>query len=297
MPNLLPYILNVTSGEADALAGPLRALASEHGGAAGEISWLSPDRAFDLPFLDQPHRVLAAARERARSLGADINVVPAENRRKKLLTADMESTIIGCEIIDELAELAGCREKIAAITERAMRGELGFEPALRERVTLLQGLPVALLEQVHRERVRFNPGAKELVATMRAHSALTMLVSGGFSYFTERVAASCGFDRWCSNRLVVENGVLTGDVAQPIVGRDAKRHALEKAAAELNIDLEDTIAVGDGANDLAMIERAGLGVAYHAKPVLARAAGAVIAHGDLTSLLYLQGYSDAEIIR
>ena len=297
MPDIFPHILNVISGEADALAGPLRALTSEYGGTVGEVSWLSPDRAFDLPFLDQPHRVLAAARERARSLGADINVVPAENRRKKLLTADMESTIIGCEIIDELADFAGCGEKIAAITERAMRGEIDFEPALRARVSLLKGLPITVLKQVYSERVRLIPGARELVATMRARGARTMLVSGGFSYFTEQVAASCGFDRWRSNRLMIENEMLTGHVAEPILGRDAKRHALEEAAAELSIGLEDTIAVGDGANDLAMIERAGLGVAYHAKPILAQAADAVIAHGDLTSLLYLQGYTDAEIVR
>jgi phosphoserine phosphatase len=291
------YILNVISGEADALAGPLRALVAEHGAAAGEIGWLSTDRAFDLPFLDHPEHVLAVARESAGQLAADINVVSAANRRKKLLIADMESTIIDCEIIDELADFAGCHDKIAAITERAMRGEVAFEPALRERVSLLKGLPVTLLERVYRERVRLNPGARELVATMRARGALTMLVSGGFSYFTEQVAASCGFDRWRSNRLMIENALLTGDVAEPILGREAKRRALEEAVAELTIGLSDTIAVGDGANDLAMIERAGLGVAYRAKPVLVGAANAVIAHGDLTSLLYLQGYTDAEIVR
>jgi phosphoserine phosphatase len=297
MAGLFPYILNVISGEADGLSGPLRALAAEHGAAAGEIAWLSPERAFDLPFLDHPERVLAAARESAGGLAADINAMLAANRRKKLLVADMESTVIDCEIIDELAEFAGCRDNIAAITEKAMRGELAFEPALRERVAFLKGLPVTVLERVHRERVRLNPGARELVATMRADSALTMVVSGGFSYFTERVAESCGFDRWHSNRLVIEKGVLTGDVAEPILGREAKQHALEDAADELGIDLADAIAVGDGANDLAMIERAGLGVAYHPKPVLAKAANAIIKHGNLTSLLYLQGYTDSEIAR
>lgn len=295
MPQPFPFVLNVISAEADALAGPLRALAAEHGAAAGEIAWLAPARAFDIPFLDRPAEVLAAARAEAGALPADINVVPVANRRKKLLIADMESTIIGCEIVDELADFAGCREEIVAITERAMRGEVEFEPALRERVALLKGLPVETLERVYRDRVRFNPGARELVATMRAHGATTTLVSGGFSFFTERVVRDCGFDRWRSNMLVIENGKLTGAVAEPILGREAKLHALEDAVAELNIGFEDTIAVGDGANDLAMIERAGFGVAWHAKPILACAADAVIAHSDLTALLYLQGYGLAAI--
>jgi phosphoserine phosphatase len=297
MAGSLPRILNVISGEADALAGPLRALVTEHGAAAGEIAWLSPERAFDLPFLDHPDRVLAAARENAAGFKADINVVPAAKRRKKLLIADMESTIIDCEIIDELAEFAGCRDKIAAITERAMRGELAFEPALHERVSLLKGLPVAVLERVYHERVRLNAGARELVATMRAHGAFTMLVSGGFGFFAQLVATHCGFKDCLANELAIEDGILTGDVTEPILGREAKRSALEAKVAELKIAFVDTIAVGDGANDIGMIEAAALGVAYHAKPVLAREADAVIAHNDLTSLLYLQGYTDAETVR
>ena len=296
MPEPFPHILNVISPEADALAGPLRALAAEYGAAAGEVAWLAPAHAFDIPFFDWPADVLAAARAAAGEIAADINVVPAAHRRKKLLVADMESTIIDVEIVDELAEFAGCRAKIAAITERAMRGEIEFEPALRERVGLLKALPVDVLEHVYRERVRLNPGARELVATMRAHGALAMLVSGGFSFFTERVARDCGFDRWRSNRLVIDDGNLTGEVAQPILGRAAKLRALEETAAELNIGLADTLAVGDGANDLAMIERAGLGVAWHAKPILARAAAAIITHGDLAALLYLQGYCKDEIL-
>ena len=296
MPQPFPFVLNVVSGDADALAGPLRAAAAEFG-AAGEIEWLAPERAFDLPFLDRPGEVLAAARSAAGAVPADINVVPSEPRRKKLLIADMESTVIDCECLDELADLAGLKEEIAPITERTMRGELDFEQALRERVAMLRGLPVAALEQVYRERVHLNPGARELVAAMRAHGALTMLVSGGFSFFTERVSATCGFDRWQANRLVIEDGKLTGEVTDPILDRDAKQRALEAAAAELRIDFADVVAVGDGANDVTMIERAGLGVGFHPKPILANAADAVIAHSDLSTLLYLQGYSESEIVR
>jgi phosphoserine phosphatase len=295
MPEPFPHILNVISSEADALAGALRALAARHGAAAGEVAWLAPAHAFDVSFLDRPAEVLAATRAEADALAADINVVPAAKRRKKLLIADMESTIIDCEIIDELAEAAGCRDKIATITEHAMRGEIAFEPALRERVARLNGLALEVLERVYRERVRLNPGARELIATMRARGAQTTLVSGGFSFFTERVARDCGFDRHCANTLVIENGRLTGAVAEPILGREAKLRALETAVAELGIGFEDTLAVGDGANDLAMIERAGLGVAWHAKPILAGTAKAVIAHGDLAALLYLQGYRMDEI--
>ena len=204
--------------------------------------------------------------------------------------------MIGQECIDELVDFAGLRARVAAITERAMRGEIEFESALRERVALLKGLQAGVVDEVLANRIKLTPGGRELVATMRAHGALAMLVSGGFSFFTERVARDCGFDRWRSNRLVIDDGNLTGEVAQPILGRAAKLRALEETAAELNIGLADTLAVGDGANDLAMIERAGLGVAYHAKPILARAAAAIITHGDLAALLYLQGYRKDEIL-
>jgi phosphoserine phosphatase len=297
MPEPFPFILNVVSPEADALAGPLRALAAEAGAAAGDIVWLAPEHAFDIPFLGEPARVLAAARDLANGHAADINVVPAANRRKRLLIADMDSTIIDCEVLDELAGIAGLKDQVAPITEAAMRGEIEFEPALRRRVALLKGLPVTLLEQVWHERVRLNTGARELVATMRAHGARTLLVSGGFTYFAQRVAEACGFDSAQANHLLETDGVFTGAVAEPILGRDAKLRALDKAVSDLHIDFSDVLGVGDGANDLAMIERAGLGVAYHAKPVLARAADAVIAHGDLTGLLYLQGYNKRDIRR
>jgi phosphoserine phosphatase len=263
----------------------------------GAPDWLSGGRAFDIPFTDEPPAVLARARAAAVSIPADINVMRVERRRKKLLIADMDSTIIGCECLDEIADMAGFGPHVAAITERAMRGEVAFEPALRERVALLKGFPVSLLQRVYAERVRLNPGAMTLVATMRAHGARCILVSGGFRFFTSRVASEAGFDSEQANILLDDGVNLTGEVAEPILGREAKLAALEEAVAQQGIEFIDTLAVGDGANDLAMIGRAGLGVAYHAKPIVAAAAHASIAHGDLTALLYLQGYRDEEIVR
>lgn len=262
----------------------------------GEPLWLSDGYAFDIPIADSPGAVLGRARKIARDAPVDINVVPANNRRKKLLVADMDSTIIGCECLDELADMAGFGPRVAAITEQAMRGDMGFEPALRERVALLKGLPVSILERTCAERVRLTSGAMELVATMRAHGAYTLLVSGGFSYFTRSVAHAAGFDAEQANVLLDDGVSLTGKVREPILGRDAKLKALEDAAARLKVDFADTLAVGDGANDLGMVGRAGLGVAYHAKPIVAQAAAARIDHGDLTSLLYLQGFGEHEIV-
>jgi phosphoserine phosphatase len=261
----------------------------------GEIVWLSEGRAFDIGLNGDPKAALSGTHASAIS-NADINVIPVEHRRKKLLIADMDSTIIACECLDELADMAGLKADIAAITERAMRGELEFESALRERVGLLKGLSIAALERTYSERVRLNPGARTLVATMKAHGARTVLVSGGFSYFTQRVAADAGFDDHQGNVLLEDGVALTGQVREPILGREAKFAALELETTRLGIDFADTLAVGDGANDLDMIRRAGLGVAYHAKPVVAEAAGARIAHGDLRALLYLQGYRDEEIV-
>jgi phosphoserine phosphatase len=196
-----------------------------------------------------------------------------------------------------LADMAGLKPKIAAITERAMRGELEFEAALRERVGMLKGLALSALESTYVERVRLNPGAKSLIATMRKNGAHTMLVSGGFGFFTSRVAQAAGFHAERGNILLDDGKALTGEVGHPILGREAKLQALEDAAARLQLDFAETLAVGDGANDLAMIQRAGLGVAYHAKPLVAASAGASIKHNDLTALLYLQGYTDEEIVR
>jgi phosphoserine phosphatase len=262
---------------------------------SGEAVMLSPGFAFDLPVTGIA--ALVAARDIAGDAPLDINLVAIAKRRKKLLIADMDSTIINVECLDELADMAGIKPQIAAITERAMRGELEFEAALRERVGMLKGLDLAALERTYAERVRLNPGAKSLLATMRANGAHTMLVSGGFGYFTERVAEAAGFHSEQGNILIDDGAHLTGGVGEPILGRQAKRAALEKAVADLGLDFAETLAVGDGANDLAMIQRAGLGVAYHAKPVVAEAAGAAIAHNDLTALLYLQGYGDSEIVR
>jgi phosphoserine phosphatase len=265
--------------------------------ALGKPVILSPGHAFDLPVAAQDSApLLAAARSFAEGLKLDINVVATAHRKKKLLIADMDSTIINVECLDELADMAGLKPQIAAITERAMRGELEFEAALRERVGMLKGLKLDALERTYAERVRLNAGAKSLLATMRANGAHTMLVSGGFGFFTARVAEAAGFHVERGNTLLDDGVTLTGEVGTPILGREAKLKALEEAAAHLKLDYAQTLAVGDGANDLAMIQRAGMGVAYHAKPVVAAAAGASIDHNDLTALLYLQGYTDAEIV-
>jgi phosphoserine phosphatase len=227
----------------------------------------------------------------------DVCVVRMQHRRKRLIVADMDSTIIGQECIDEMADMAGLKPQIAAITERAMRGELAFEEALRARLSLLRGLAEADLERVWRERVRLNPGARTLLATMRANGARAVLVSGGFTFFTERVAAAAGFDAHHANTLEVVDGRLTGQVVGPILGREAKLATLEQVAREMKLVQAETLAVGDGANDLAMIGAAGLGVAYRAKPIVAIQAHAAIDHGDLTALLYLQGYREAEFTR
>jgi phosphoserine phosphatase len=225
---------------------------------------------------------------------SDVNLVPAAGRRKRLLIADMDSTIIGVECIDELADFAGVKAEVAAITEAAMRGELDFEAALASRVALLKGLPATVLEACYSERVRLNPGARTLVRTMAALGAETALVSGGFTYFTERVAAAAGFAHNQANRLVIVDGVLTGDVERPILGRQAKLAALQRLAEGLGIGPDAAVAVGDGANDLDMVRAAGLGVAYHAKPALAAAAGARLEVSDLTALLALQGIPERE---
>lgn len=227
----------------------------------------------------------------------DIIVQPADCRRKRLLVADMDSTIIGQECIDELADFAGKKAEIAAITERAMRGELNFEEALIERVGMLAGLWEAALGEAYRERISLNPGADILVRTMNKMGAATILVSGGFTYFVERIAGLAGFQHIQANELLIENARLTGKVRTPILGRAAKEQALRTFAERLNIPLEETLAVGDGANDLDMIAAAGLGVAFHAKPKVAAAADASIRHADLTALLYAQGFSFEEFAR
>jgi phosphoserine phosphatase len=236
----------------------------------------------------------AAAEGAIGDLPVDVCVQPAEGRKKTLLVADMDSTIIGCECIDELADFAGVKDKIAAITERAMRGELAFEGALRERVDMLKGLELTALQRCFDERVRLNPGARTMVTTMTKHGARAVLVSGGFDFFTGRVAEAAGFQANRANRLVEDGAVLAGTVHEPILGREAKLQALEEEARALGVPLSATLAIGDGANDLMMIKAAGLGVAYRAKPVVAAEAHARVDHSDLTALLYFQGYRSEE---
>jgi phosphoserine phosphatase len=237
---------------------------------------------------------LALVEAVAEDAGADFAYLPAEGRRKRLLIADMDSTIIGCECLDELADFAGKKAEISAITERAMRGELDFEAALIERVGMLKGLSTQALASCFEERVRLNPGAETLVRTMQAHGGRAVLVSGGFGYFTKRVAVLAGFDAERANTLLVEDGALTGDVGRPILGRAAKLTALQEECTALGIGPHEALAIGDGANDLAMIEAAGLGVAYHAKRIVAARARAKIAFTGLTSALFFQGYARAE---
>lgn len=230
-------------------------------------------------------------------LQADIAVMPAARfGRKRLLISDMDSTIIGQECIDELADAVGLKPQIAEITERAMRGELDFEAALTARVAMLKGLPLGELERTLTERITLNDGARTLIATMKAHGAATLLVSGGFTYFTSRVAQLAGFTAHQGNTLLDDGASLTGEVARPILGREAKRSALMEAAARLGAGPEDAIALGDGANDLDMIRAAGLGVAYRAKPLVAAEAMAAIRHTDLTAALFFQGFRASEFV-
>jgi len=245
----------------------------------------------------QAPALLTTLRERMADHPIDVNLVPDDgHRRKRLLLADMDSTIIEQECIDEIAAFAGVGERVAAITERAMRGELDFEAALSERVALLRDLPETTLARVADERLSITPGARELVATMRHHGAYCVLVSGGFTFFTGRIARAVGFDENRANTLEIAAGRLTGRPVTPILGRQAKHDTLLELSEKLNIPSSDTLAVGDGANDLAMIEAAGLGVAFRAKPLVNRAADAQVPHGELTDLLFLQGYRADEIV-
>jgi phosphoserine phosphatase len=263
--------------------------------SAGAAQWLFDEVAVDIPFegpipAEGLHAIESRLREARGDLPIDIVVQPRAFRRKKLFLADMDSTMIGQECIDELADFAGLKPHVAAITERAMRGEIEFEPALRERVALLKGLPVGVVDEVLAKRITPTPGGRELVMTMRAHGAWTCLISGGFTLFTNPVAAAIGFQENRANELKVADGKLSGEVAEPILGRAAKLATLIELTESFDLDEIDTLVVGDGANDLHMIQAAGLGVAYHAKPAVAAAAAARIDHGDLTALLYAQGY-------
>ena len=228
--------------------------------------------------------------------GVDFAILPAENRKKRLLISDMDSTIIAEECLDELADFAGLKAEISAITERAMAGELNFEDALTNRVGMLKGLGLEAIEQCYRERINLNPGAKTLVASMKAHGAKCLLVSGGFTAFTARVAEAAGFEEHYGNTLIDDGTALTGEVGLPILGREAKQERLEQSADARGLDVSGALAIGDGANDLAMIKTAGLGIAYRAKPIVAAEARAAINHTDLTTALFFQGYSADEFV-
>jgi phosphoserine phosphatase len=261
--------------------------------------WLDPEIAADLFFTgDEPALALARAQLSAALAGEAVDgiVQPEAGRRKKLLLADMDSTLIGQECIDELAARVGIGARVAAITERAMRGEIAFEPALRERVALLAGLPETVIAEVLRSAITLTPGGRTLVQTMRSEGAYTAIVSGGFTQFTQAIAGRLGIHEHRANELIVENGRLVGRVGEPILGRDAKLATLRELRARHGLGVDETLAVGDGANDLAMLGEAGLGVAYRAKPAVAAAAHARIDNADLTALLYAQGFARSAFV-
>lgn len=240
--------------------------------------------------------LVADMRAYAQDLPFDVNLLAAEGRRKQLLVADLESTIIEQECLDELAIYIGKENEIVDITTRAMRGELDFEPALRARVAMLKGMPESDLQKLYDEKITLMPGAATLLATMRAHGAICGMVSGGFSFFASRISQRIGFHRVRCNDLVITNGILDGTVVEPILGRAAKADIMHEWCAELDFDASQALTVGDGSNDLAMLAAAGMGVAFRAKPAVAAAATITIDHGDLTALLYLQGYGADDFV-
>lgn len=280
----------------DALVAAAREALHARHATVSPPDWLSPREACDVAFADlEPDMADAAVRGALGDAPVDVVCQPAADRRKDLLIADMDSTIVTAETLDELAAFAGLKNEIAAITNRAMRGELDFEFALRERVSMLKGLEAGALAKTFAE-IEYTPGARALVQTMRAHGAHCMLVSGGFTYFTDRVAEHCGFHEARANTLGMEGNCLDGTVGEPILGRDAKLRALMEGAGARHLPLTRTCAVGDGANDVAMLQAAGLGVAFRAKPMVQEMVRVKINHGDLTALLYAQGYRKGDFV-
>jgi phosphoserine phosphatase len=279
----------LTSPDAPALdRETAESLRGAWGGTA--LRWLAPMIAAEFMVPDRPDNFWQVWDD-LQARGIDMALQPAEGRKKRMLLADMDSTMIRQECIDELAEVAGVGEHVRAVTARAMNGELDFEDALRERVALLKGLDAAVIDRVLAERITHMPGGRALVATMKAQGGHAALVSGGFTAFTGAITAALGFDEHRANTLLVADGALTGQVADPILGRDAKVAALHEITERLGITAADVIAVGDGANDLGMLNAAGTGVALHAKPSVQAACDIRVNHGDLTALLYLQGYA------
>lgn len=279
------------------LTSKLGEQAAEAAKASG-LYWLADGVACDIALRDDADPRAAEANLRAVITGAPIDVVvqEAETRRKKFLIADMDSTMIGQECIDELADVVGLKDKVSAITARAMNGEIAFEPALRERVALLKGLPITVVDDVIAQRITLTSGGPQLIATMKAKGFYTALVSGGFTVFTSRIAETLGFDENQANILIERDGILTGEVAEPILGKQAKVDALLAISEKLGISPDEALAVGDGANDLGMLGIAGSGIALHAKPTVAAQAKMRIDHGDLTALLYIQGYRKTDFV-
>jgi phosphoserine phosphatase len=297
----MTHVVTLIANPAQPMRDELVRLAAGALPDGGSAAWLDPGVALDIGFTPagENDNRLVAERIRAALGGAPVDVVvqKADGRRKRLFLADMDSTMIGQECVDELADFVGQKARVAAITERAMRGEIAFAPALRERVALLAGLPAAVIHEIIAKKITLTPGGRTLVSTMRRHGAHTCLVSGGFTAFTAPIAALIGFDENRGNRLIIgDDGRLSGAVGEPILGRDAKLEALEELRGRFGLAPDQTLVVGDGANDLLMIDAAGLGIAYRAKPKVAAAAAARIDHGDLTALLYAQGYRREEFV-
>ncbi|WP_419911070.1 phosphoserine phosphatase SerB [Hoeflea sp.] len=294
----MPLVATLVTDPSNAALSPQLAAHAARNVAATDPIWLADGVACDLPLKDgivaaDAQNVLAEALD---GTPVDIVVQGAEGRRKRLLIADMDSTMIRQECVDELAAEAGIYDQVAAITKRAMNGEIAFEPAMRERVALLKGLDLSIVDVVLKNRVTLTAGGYELLATMKRNGAYTALVSGGFTLFTGKVAEMLGFDEHRSNVLITRDGRLDGSVKEPVLGQQSKIDALEELTARLKITPDDALAVGDGANDLGMLRLAGSGVALHAKPVVAAEAKIRIDHGDLTALLYIQGYRRSEFV-
>ncbi|MCA0055092.1 MULTISPECIES: phosphoserine phosphatase SerB [unclassified Mesorhizobium] len=295
----MPLVATLVSHPADRALSPSLANMASRSVGASTVRWMAEDIACDLALPANAQADEAAANLRAALAAEPIDVIVQQSatRRKKILIADMDSTMIDQECIDELADEIGVKEHVAAITARSMNGEVAFEPALRERVALLKGLDAAVVDLIVANRLTLASGGRALVQTMRANGAWTALVSGGFEVFTSRIAAMLGFHENRANRLLEQDGLFAGLVGEPILGRAAKAEALIEITARLGLTPADAIAVGDGANDLDMIRLAGTGVALHAKPMVAAQAKVRIDHGDLTALLYLQGYGQEEFVQ
>jgi phosphoserine phosphatase len=294
----MAFVATLIAHPSNPVLDPALAEQAESAVKSSGLYWLADGIACDIALHDDEDAQEAETKLRAviGSRPVDLVVQQAETRRKRFLIADMDSTMIGQECIDELADVVGLKDKVATITARAMNGEIAFEPALRERVALLKGLPISVVDDVITKRITLTSGGPELIATMKAKGFYAALVSGGFTVFTSRIAATLGFDENRANILIEKDGILTGEVAEPILGKQAKVDALLDISENLGITPEDVIAVGDGANDLGMLEIAGSGVALHAKPSVAAQAKMRIDHGDLTALLYIQGYRKSDFV-